>query len=93
MSTLVISDFSKTFTASTVPSTWSSIAKSGVLGIAYEAERNALYEANIAFEQAKNISKTNDWFRAHAELFIKYQLSESALHELVSNPAYYQPRA
>lgn len=92
MSALVICDFSKTFTASTVPSTWSSIAKSGILDEAYVVERDALYEANIAFEQAKNIPKTNNWFRAHAELLVKYQLSEPVLRDLVANPAYYEPR-
>ena len=69
---LIISDFSKTFTTSDMPTTWSIFAKSGLLGEEYISERNNLYDANIHFEKEGNIEMTEKWFLSHAELFVTY---------------------
>lgn len=89
---LIISDFSKTFTRADMPTTWSVFAKSGLLGEAYTDDRNLLYEANIGFEQVGDIVKTEQWFLEHAELFVKHELAESLIDQVVQDDRYFAPR-
>ena len=67
---LIISDFSKTFTAPDMPTTWSVFAKSWILWETYSNDRDALYDEYFHFEQEGNIEKTEEWFELHAELLV-----------------------
>ena len=89
---LVISDFSKTFTAPDMPTTWSVFAKSWILGESYSKDRDALYDEYFHFEQEGNIEKTEEWFYRHAELFAKYNLSQSQIDQIVLDDRYFSPR-
>ncbi len=89
---LIISDFSKTFTTAMMPSTWSAFAKSGILWEGYLAERNTLFDRYFHYEQEGNIEKTNEWFRLHAALFVKYGLTLAQIQALVSDNSLYQTR-
>lgn len=80
---LIISDFSKTFTRSDMPTTWSVLVKSGLLGEAYLADRDALYTANIEYEKSGNIEMTEQWFLEHAQLFVKYGLTQEMIDQIV----------
>ena len=89
---LIISDFSKTFTTSDMPTTWSIFAKSGLLGEEYISDRNNLYDANIHFEKEGNIEMTEKWFLSHAELFVTYWLTQDQIDQVVMNDQYFAPR-
>lgn len=92
MKTLILSDFSKTFTTSTMPTTWSVFVKTGMLGEEYVAERNRLYETNIVYEHAGEVEKTQNWFHDHAELFAKYGLTADQIIQIVQNDECFKPR-
>lgn len=89
---LIISDFSKTFTNADMPTSWSVIAKSGLLGDAYIFEREALYLENIHYEKEGNIEMTEKWFFDHAALFAKYHLTQDMIDQVVMDDAYFAPR-
>ncbi len=89
---LIISDFSKTFTTSDMPTTWSIFAKSGLLGDEYISERNNLYDANVHFEKEGNVEMTEKWFLAHAELFVTYWLTQDQIDQVVMDDQYFAPR-
>lgn len=89
---LIISDFSKTFTRADMPTTWSVFAKSGLLGEAYTADRNRLFEENHHFEQEGNIAMTEKWFLDHARLFVQYGLTEKLIDEVIMDDQYFAPR-
>lgn len=91
-SMIAISDFSKTFTCSDMPTTWSVLAKSGLLGEAYLADRDALYTANIEYEKSGNIEMTEQWFLEHAQLFVKYGLTQEIIDQIVLDDLYFAPR-
>lgn len=90
---LIISDFSKTFTSADMPTTWSVFAKSNILGEEYISERNSLYNEFSHFEQEGNIEKTEQWFLTHAELFIKYGVTQDQIDMIVMNDEYFCPRS
>ncbi len=50
--TAIISDFSKTLTSGTNPTTWSVFAKSGLLGTDYTRERNDFFDQYHDYELA-----------------------------------------
>lgn len=89
---LIISDFSKTFTRADMPTTWSVFAKNGLLGEQYILERNNLYDANVHFEKEGNIEMTEKWFLAHAELFVKYWLTQDQIDQVAMDDQYFAPR-
>ncbi len=89
---LIISDFSKTFTTSEMPTTWSIFAKSGLLGEEYISDRNNLYDTNIHFEKEGNIEMTEKWFLAHAELFVMHWLTQDQIDQVVMSDQYFAPR-
>lgn len=89
---IIISDFSKTFTRSDMPTTWSVFAKNGALGQEYIDDRNALYEEYFPYEQTGNIEKTEEWFLKHAELFLKYHLTQDQIDQIVMDDRYFAPR-
>jgi phosphoserine phosphatase len=89
---LILSDFSKTFTRPDMPTTWSVFAKSGLLGEAYIADRDTLYAANIGYETSWNIEMTEQWFLEHAQLFVKYWLTQEMIDQIVLDDRYFAPR-
>lgn len=89
---LIISDFSKTFTRSDMPTTWSVFAKSEMLGDEYFTDRDNLYNEYFQFEQEGNIQKTELWFSKHAELFTKYHLTQDQIDQIVMDDRFFAPR-
>ena len=89
---LIISDFSKTFTSSDMPSTWSVFAKSNILGDGYNSDRDDLYAQYAHYEKEGNIDMTEEWFAEHAELFITYSLTQEQINQLVMDDRYFAPR-
>ncbi len=90
---ILLSDFSKTFTSSTMPTAWSTLVQSGLLGPKYEADRNALYETYHSYELDRDIEMTELWFREHLKLFVKYHLSDEMIEQLVMDDRFFAPRA
>lgn len=93
MKTLIISDFSKTFTDSSCPTTWSVFAKSGLLGSEYTSERDRLYGEYHDFELAGDIEKTKEWWGKHGELFLTFGLTKELIARIVADDQYFKPRA
>lgn len=93
MKTLIISDFSKTFTDSSCPTTWSVFAKSGLLGSEYTSERDRLYGEYHDFELAGDIEKTKEWWGKHGELFVTFGLTKELIARIVADEKYFKPRA
>jgi 2-hydroxy-3-keto-5-methylthiopentenyl-1-phosphate phosphatase len=89
---IIISDFSKTFTSPDMPTTWSVFAKSGVLWNEYIRERDQLFEQYHSYELDWDIAKTEEWFLKHAELFVKYQLTEEQIDSIVMDDGYFASR-
>lgn len=79
MNSIIISDFSKTITDSSCPTTWSVFAKSGLLGEAYTQERNELYDKYSEYEKSGNCDKTKEWWGKHGDLFVKYGLTRELI--------------
>ena len=75
-----------------MPTTWSVLAKSGLLGETYLADRDALYTANIEYEKSGNIEMTEQWFLEHAQLFVKYGLTQEMIDQIVLDDRYFAPR-
>jgi HAD superfamily phosphoserine phosphatase-like hydrolase len=92
MKTLIISDFSKTFTDPSCSTTWSVFAKSGLLGSEYTAERNRLYGEYHDFELAGDLEKTKEWWGKHGELFVTYGLTKELISRIVADEKYFKPR-
>lgn len=90
---IIISDFSKTFTSSDMPTTWSVFAKSGILWDDYVHDRVSLYNEYSHLENQGNVDKTEEWFLKHTELFVKYHLTQEQIDTLVMNDEYFAPRA
>lgn len=93
MKTLIISDFSKTFTDPSCPTTWSVFAKSGLLGSEYTSERDRLYGEYHDFELAGDVEKTKEWWGKHAELFVTYGLTKELIARIVADEEYFKPRS
>jgi phosphoglycolate phosphatase-like HAD superfamily hydrolase len=93
MNTIILSDFSKTMTDPSCPTTWSVFAKSGLLGEAYKQERDALYENYFKYETASDVEKTREWWKKHGELFVKYELTQELIRSVVADDQYFKPRA
>ncbi len=89
---LIISDFSKTFTRSDMPTTWSVFAKSNILWDGYNSDRDDLYTQYAHFEKEGNLEMTEEWFAEHAELFITYALTQEQIDQLVMDDRYFAPR-
>ncbi len=75
-----------------MPTTWSVLVKSELLGEAYLADRDALYTANIEYEKSGNIEMTEQWFLEHAQLFVKYGLTQEMIDQIVLDDRYFAPR-
>ena len=90
---LIISDFSKTFTAPDMPTTWSVFAKSWILWETYSNDRDALYDEYVHFEQEGNIEKTEEWFELHAELLVNAGLTQEQIDTIVMDDRYFAPRS
>ena len=93
MKTLVISDFSKTFTTDDMPTIYSVFAKSGLLGPEYTAARDALYAERHHYELEGNKQETQRWFHDHVELFADYHLTQALIDRIVADDSYFLPRA
>lgn len=93
MKPLIVSDFSKTFTDPSCPTTWSVFANSGLLGSEYTAERNRLYDERHHFELERNMEETQRWFHDHAEIFGTYGLTKELIRKVVRDDIYFKPRA
>jgi len=93
MSTLILSDFSKTFTDGDMPTTYSVFAKSGLLGSEYTAARNALFDERYHFETEGNAAETQRWFYDHVELFVQFGLTQALIDQIVADDTYFKPRA
>ena len=93
MKTLLISDFSKTFTDPSCPTTWSVFAKSWLLGLEYTADRNRLYDEYHDFELAGNVEKTKEWWNKHGTLFVTHGLTKELIERIVADDKYFKPRA
>lgn len=91
-SLVIISDFSKTLTAPTNPTTWSVFVKSWLLPETYIAERNTYYDAYHDYELAWNKEKTKEWWAHHLKLFIKYWLDTKLINTITKNHTYFAPR-
>ncbi len=89
---IIVSDFSKTFTKSSMPTTWSVFAKSGILWEGYIHERDQLFEQYHSYELAWDVTETEEWFLRHAELFVKYELTEKQIERIVTDNNYFAPR-
>lgn len=90
--TAIISDFSKTLTSGTNPTTWSVFAKSGLLGSDYTRERNAFFDQYHDYELAWNVDKTKEWWSKHLGLFVKYGLTRGLIDQIVQDPVYFEAR-
>lgn len=88
----IVSDFSKTLTSKTNPTTWSVFAKSGLLWEEYTKKRNDFYNKYYNFEENWNIEKTQEWFGEHLKLFIKYWLNNFLVKQITSNKKYFLER-
>ena len=89
---IIVSDFSKTFTKSSMPTTWSVFAKSSILWEGYMHERDQLFEQYHSYELAWDVTETEEWFLRHAELFVKYELTEKQIERIVTDDNYFAPR-
>lgn len=92
MKTLIISDFSKTFTDALCPTTYSVFAKSGLLGTEYTAARDALFSERYHFEIERNAAETQRWFFDHVQLFVNYGLTQDLIDQIVADDNYFKPR-
>ena len=72
MKTLIISDFSKTFTAPTSKTTWSLFKESGLFPEEYSKRRDELFEVYRPYEIAGDNAKVREWFQKHLELLAEY---------------------
>lgn len=88
----IISDFSKTLTSWTNPTTWSVFAKSWLLWKDYTRERNEFYGQYHDFELHKNVEKTIEWWSKHLELFIKYWLTLDLINQITKDEDYFSAR-
>jgi len=88
----ILSDFSKTLTAWTNPTTWSVFAKSWLLWEWYISDRNKYFDENYHFEVAWNKEWTEKWFRDHLLLFKKHWLTQKLIEEIVRDEKYFKPR-
>ncbi len=61
----IISDFSKTLTDSSNPTTWSVFAKSWLLWEEYIKERNHFYDIYHKYELEWDVEKTKQWWKKH----------------------------
>lgn len=93
MKTLIISDFSKTFTDASCPTSYSVFAKSGLLGAEYTANRDALFDERHHFELEKNKEETQRWFFDHVQLFVNYGLTQELIDKIIADDTYFKPRA
>lgn len=89
---LIISDCSKTLSASSNPTTWSIFAKSGLLGSQYNKQRNELFDIFHSFESAKDIEKTKQWWGKHMDLFVQFGLSRTIIDSLTKSKKYFAVR-
>jgi len=92
MKIALISDFAKTLTASTNPTTWSVFAKSGLLGQQYIEDRDKLFQEYHKYEVAENIELTKQWWGEHMKLFVKYGLNKELMTQVVHDTKYFEPR-
>lgn len=88
----IISDFSKTITACTNPTTWSCIALSGILWNEYIHHREKLFRENYQFEKKWDKKKTTLWFGEHLKIMWEYQLTQKHIQTLVRDDDFFKPR-
>ena len=95
MKTLIISDFSKTFTAPTSKTTWSLFKESGLFPEEYSKRRDELFEVYRPYEIAGDNAKVREWFQKHLELLAEYDAvvvgegEQVALDLLTTNETYF----
>ncbi len=75
-----------------MPTTWSVFAKSEMLGDGYLVDRDQLYSEYSHFEQEGHVEKTEEWFFKHAELFVKYYLTQDQIDQIVMDDRFFAPR-
>lgn len=71
MSTLILTDFSKTLTAPTAKTTWSLFKESGLFSKDYAAKRDELYEEYRPFELEGDNEMVSEWFAKHLDLLVE----------------------
>lgn len=89
---ILLSDFSKTFTRSTMPTSWSTLVESGILGEKYKNDRNVLYEKYHSYELAGDVEMTERWFRDHLKLLVKYHLTDEMIEKIILDDRFFAPR-
>lgn len=72
MSTLILTDFSKTLTAPTAKTTWSLFKESGLFPKDYAAKRDELFETYRPFELEGDNEMVGEWFGKHLDLLAEY---------------------
>lgn len=82
--TVIVTDFSKTLTSSTNPTTWSIFAKLWFLWTRYTNKRKIFYEKYHDYELKWNIEKTKQWWEKHLNLFIEYWLTKDLIDKITS---------
>ena len=88
----IVSDFSKTLTDSSNPTTWSVFAKSWLLWEEYTKERDIFFDIYHKFELEWNIEKTKEWWKEHLNLFIKFWLTLELIRKIIRDEKYFKPR-
>ena len=89
---IILSEFSKTFTRSDMPTAWSTIVQSNLLPAKYVADRNALYEKYHSYELSGDVEMTERWFREHLKLFVKHHLTDEMIEQIVLDDRFFAPR-
>ncbi len=92
MKIAIVSDFSKTLTSYTNPTTWSVFAKSGLLWEKYTKKRQDLYNIYREYEEKWNVEKTKEWWEEHLKLFVEFWLNLNLIKKIVSDETYFKPR-
>lgn len=72
MSTLILTDFSKTLTAPTAKTTWSLFNESGLFPKDYAAKRDQLFEEYRPFEIEGDDEMVGEWFEKHLDLLMEH---------------------
>lgn len=87
----VVADFDRTITAGNSLTSWSVLADTNLVPEEYSIERHRLYDIYRPIEVDTSLSfdyrtkMMSEWFRAHIELFVKYQLTEEIFEKAATD--------